>query len=93
MSKPKHTQGPWVYQEDSDEYTHIVRPKSNAGQIICHLRQDASGTAEANARLIAAAPEMLAMLKEIESYGEGGHIDEQVYDKIGTLVKKFKGNS
>ena len=57
----KHTPGPWEYQEESDAYTHIVRAKNN--YMICHLSQNTSGATEANARLIAAAPELLEAIK------------------------------
>lgn len=60
MSKP-HTPGPWRYQERSDAYTHIVRAGEN--RFLCQLAQDTSGEAEANARMIAAAPELLAALR------------------------------
>ncbi|MGO4718068.1 hypothetical protein AB4071_02925 [Stenotrophomonas sp. 2MCAF14_2] len=53
----KHTPGPWAYQEDSDAYTHIVRGPNN--RFICQLNQSTSAEIEANARLIAAAPELL----------------------------------
>ncbi|EKT4441781.1 hypothetical protein QEK83_002441 [Stenotrophomonas maltophilia] len=53
----KHTPGPWAYQEDSDAYTHIVRGPNN--RFICQLAQTTSSEIEANARLIAAAPELL----------------------------------
>jgi integrase len=59
----KHTPGPWRYQEESDAYTHIVRGPENL--FISQLSQDTSGVAEANARLIAAAPEMLEALEAI----------------------------
>lgn len=49
-----HTPEPWFYQEDSDEYTHIIRPESNPGMIVVHLRQDSTGKAEADARRIVA---------------------------------------
>jgi len=42
----------WFYQENSDVFTHIIRPENNPGCIICSLGQDASGKAEANARRI-----------------------------------------
>ena len=59
---PTHTPGPWHYQEDSDAYTHIVRGPT--GKIIASTAQNSSGEAEANARLIAAAPEMEKCLKD-----------------------------
>lgn len=61
----KHTQGPWAYQEDSDAYTHIVRGPGN--RFICQLAQTTSAEIEANARLTAAAPELLqAMTKKVQ---------------------------
>lgn len=59
----KHTPGPWAYQEDSDAYTHIVRGPGNG--FICQLAQTTSAEIEANARLIAAAPEMFEALDTI----------------------------
>jgi hypothetical protein len=59
----QHTPGPWWYQEKSDAYTHIVRTGEN--RFLCQLAQDTSGEAEANARLIAAAPDLLAALQEM----------------------------
>jgi len=56
----KHTPGPWEYQEQSDAYTHIVRGPDNL--FICQLAQTTSSEIEANARLIAAAPELLEAL-------------------------------
>jgi hypothetical protein len=59
MNKPHD--GPWTYQEASDDYTHIVRAPDNV--FIVQLAQDTSGRAEADARLIAAAPELLTACK------------------------------
>jgi len=49
------TPGPWAYQEDSDVYTHIVRPAQSLGRIVHHYSQDTSGVVEANARFTAGA--------------------------------------
>jgi len=49
------TPGPWAYQEDSDVYTHIVRPVQSPGNIVRHYAQDTSGVVEANARFTAGA--------------------------------------
>lgn len=65
MTKTKFTPGPWRYQEKSDAYTHIVRT-SHPERFLCQLAQDTSGEAEANARLIAAAPELFQALSEIK---------------------------
>jgi hypothetical protein len=57
----KHTPGPWAYQEKADAYTHIVRGPNDS--FICQTPQGACGTCEANARLMAAAPDLLEALK------------------------------
>ena len=46
------TKGKWVYQEESDVYTHIVRPAENLDTIIFSCGQDSTGVSEANARHI-----------------------------------------
>ena len=49
------TPGPWAYQEDSDAYTHIVRPVASPGWIIASGTQTSKPEGEANGRWIAAA--------------------------------------
>jgi hypothetical protein len=60
----KHTPGPWHYQERSDAYTHIVR-NAEGDRIIVYAPQSTLPSAEANARLAAAAPDLLELLQEI----------------------------
>lgn len=77
------TPGPWRYQEKSDAYTHIVRTGSNGRGFLCQLLPDATGTSEANARLITAAPDMYTALARIEPNigwrGKGDNDTEQFY--------------
>jgi len=49
------TPGPWAYQEESDAYTHIVRPTHTPGRIVRQYAQDTNGVVEANARFTAGA--------------------------------------
>jgi hypothetical protein len=49
------TPGPWAYQEDSDAYTHIIRPVASPGWIIASATQTSKPEGEANGRWIAAA--------------------------------------
>lgn len=62
--KPAHTPGPWAVESDTD----IV---SNSGDFVasCHEPESGVGTAReyANARLIAAAPRILAALRTAEN--------------------------
>lgn len=79
----RFTPGPWEYQERSDDYTHIVRGPHE--RFVVQLSQDTSGVAEANARLIAAAPEMYEFVKftlaYLEDRGEaGGRLDAWAKD-------------
>jgi len=61
-AKAGHTPGPWVYQDDE----FIVAGAWPYGSTICVL--DAKNR-QANARLIAAAPAMLAALEDIAGRG------------------------
>jgi len=61
MSTQKHTSGPWKFSFESiDSEWAIVTTAS--GSIIANVNSDQRQ--KANARLIAAAPELLAALKE-----------------------------
>jgi hypothetical protein len=65
-----HTPGPWVAERNS-HYWHI-RPVSGTppfiGDVCASNPEDAdSGLQEANARLVAAAPELLEALKNLVS--------------------------
>lgn len=61
-----YTKGPWHYQEVSDAYTHIVRGPNK--EFIGSAPQGSKGQDEANARLMAAAPDLLEALKNIVGY-------------------------
>ena len=75
----KHTPGPWRYQEDSDRYTHIVRSPTN--RIVHQGPQHDDAICEANARLIAAAPELYDTLKRIlDGFAQGVFVRDVTYD-------------
>lgn len=59
MEQAKHTRGPWIIEIDEGYCTALV---SEEGDIICQFDQDPS---KANARLIAAAPDLLEALQEM----------------------------
>lgn len=97
MNTQEHTPGPWHYQEESDIYTHIVRPDCNPGRIICSLANTSTkGEAEANARLIAALPELLAVLKETDEYLDSNKLNtvgsrSQLHRKMQLFLAKAEG--
>lgn len=97
--KTKHTQGKWYLQEFTDSYTNIVRcDNGEHGTIfIASTPQSGSTEARANAKLIAAAPEMLEALNLAakawrdlaETTGEVGLLDEDVaYQTILSAINK-----
>ena len=89
-AKVGHTPGPWEYLEDdcSDDERHGVIAKCNDLWIATCLRSGTEASteaeAEANARLIAAAPDLLAVLQSLLSYVE---CDGQVHGPIVTVAR------
>lgn len=68
MKQPKHTPGPWesVIREEQDGIWAYIGPVSDRKNDV--LRMDACNeNRQANARLIAAAPEMLRLLDECDT--------------------------
>jgi hypothetical protein len=72
----QHTQGPWSIELDHASNTsEFIRARID-GEMhdIASLLCDETGNASANARLIAAAPDLLALLQEVHdaiSTGDG----------------------
>lgn len=71
----KHTQGPWIVEE-TNQIIWVGTPKNNytkIDEIVLHINQDENFKEEvkeknrANAKLIAAAPEMLAILEKFSN--------------------------
>jgi len=71
----KHTPGPWQWTQHFDPTISIY--KDGFGQI-ARLYDSSAGTGKANARLIAAAPDLLADLQE-------------ACDRIEDLVSRLGG--
>lgn len=77
METTKHIPGPWkyVHQVNSDYSHDIVKPGPNGFMIAtCGKQRATSDILAANARLIAAAPELLEGVKQlIDSLRDNGH--------------------
>ena len=97
----QHTPGPWTVV-DNDKSFDIHSPRGNplaeVGRLAC------GGGAEANARLIAKAPEMLDVLKDCASMlaeyiaygrfstgGKLGHTDTTMLEQIRALLREIEG--
>jgi hypothetical protein len=99
MSKLQHTPGPWKECErgdysDFDKQSQIIIGDEMR---ICAVHSyDIEG--EANARLIAAAPEMLEALIMVKKYGHSGYVegsktDIEFWFKIDKTIEKATGMS
>ena len=62
----KHTPGPWMVAETRHKFDTLIRDRDNDPVASTNFAGYSPKTAAANARLIAAAPLMLAALKKVE---------------------------
>ena len=80
------TPGPWITFQPRGDGSVPVRT-DGLGLTICYVHDGAICDAIANARLIAAAPEML---EELENYAKAMQYGE-VYERVAALIAKAKG--
>jgi len=77
----KHTPGPWSVFEDKENETGIVKGynvESAAGEIVGCEGICGGSNDEANARLIAAAPDLLEAVDRLLTWNTGGQRAEDV---------------
>lgn len=105
MSKPKFTPGPWRYGYDEEETKHVVRMATAIDDPWHHrthhlwecehcIEPDDKGfdEADANARLIAAAPEMYALLRRISITDMTDRREgDPIHDDIDALLARIDG--
>jgi hypothetical protein len=83
MSERRYTPGPWEVREVDGLFA------------VCHregwvLESDDVEQDRADARLIAAAPEMFELLEDIDN--RIGEITEEAWDRLQAILKRVKGN-
>ena len=97
--KTKHTQGPWETGQDSGSDNQAVGPVAG-GVAVCQIvTTDGQGlthrgtlkTAAANAALIAAAPELLAALRNLVKRNLIKDTDDDHYDEVLDAIAKAGG--
>lgn len=84
MSNPQHTPGPWrackdgrcscgyIFGDNGEVYVAQAIHESNVDQMGCPDPHPTRECGDANLRLIAAAPDMLAALIRLVKYDDGG---------------------
>jgi len=87
-----HTPGPWRFTRDHTpgQYGINERIRDKHNSVICNLHVNA----EANARLIAAAPDMLAALRDIAAATTGDDTETTLADIQGIcarIISQAKG--
>lgn len=92
MSKAKHTPGPWFYNGDEGSETAKYGHNVNTARGVIAEIEERGGKTEHNARLIAAAPELLAALEKlIASYDPAQRPAEYGWHDAIAAVKRAKG--
>jgi len=94
MNQIKHTPGPWILGQSYTNDYAIREPEGECVAVTCSLLD---GEDEANARLIAASPELLEVLKEAiqeeEDYEFGLRVFTKWLDKAKALIEKIEGEA
>ena len=87
----QHTPGPWWVDDDGfiaagfgDDYKTIAEPR-------CMESRGNEAEIDANAELIAAAPDILAALQAVADYWEGGDVPADIDTAMRAALKKAKG--
>ena len=88
----KGTKGKWhlhelVYENSSGIITQAIASYRDSGILVANAYGRNNDTSKANAKLIAAAPEMFEMLKELSKHHQGGH--SEIGFKIKQLLNKI----
>lgn len=95
MSKPKHTPRPWEVHQSAVEYDQFAITGKDA--CVAMFRKQASldySVFEKNVRLIAAAPDLLAVVERINPHliAQPGLLGD-LCDDAEKAIKKAKGES
>jgi hypothetical protein len=83
-----HTPGPWARKRRSPKTLIISRLVFAGDDLIAavHDLDDAGREAAANARLISAAPELLAVLQDVADYWAGGDAPAELDARMRAVI-------
>lgn len=91
MSKTKHTPGPWKYESE----TKTIRAAVPNYWLASMNSFDGAVDNEANARLIAAAPELLVLMHEVEEYlaATSANVNDPLWERVKEAIAKATGGA
>lgn len=96
MSETKHTPGPWIYYVDApttEPDWHVVTT-ANKMRVIANVHiEPGNATDAANARLIAAAPELLAAARALVAYINSMPTDNEKCRVLSTALNNSAGQA
>ena len=87
----KHTPGPWEYRWNGHYFDVGILTRESIVPIFPAVCIGVQAGLEANARLIAAAPELLEALKDIVEWTELGDYEESFLAKARAAISKAEG--
>jgi hypothetical protein len=100
VSEPKWTKGPWYVRTEDDDWGCDTFVETMDDVLFDVRPAKGPSWQVANARLIAAAPDMAEALKAAiaisdRNVGDGGRTDEcqQVYDQCAAALAKARGEA
>lgn len=88
ISIPRYTKGKWYFQTEADAYTNIIRCDGGKGFETLYIgscAQSSNIEAQANAQLMASAPDLLEALIEVVRISDRKH---DAWDKAKKAIEK-----
>ena len=92
-----HTQGPWKVAhpiQDADAARHIwtqTDPATGHRELVAIIPDAEGDHVNADARLIAAAPDLLAALQSVADYWAGGDVPKDIDAAMRAAITKATG--
>lgn len=96
MTDSKHTPGPWYFDPEHRPHHYGCNVGAETGECIATVAPGENGDSEtiANARLIAAAPDLLAACEEFVRKVESGEArSKRSYAEMKAAISRAKGES
>lgn len=90
MTQAQHTPGPWAFTADMYglDNMRVFGVNDATGNGIANCGYDGRGECKANARLIAAAPDLLAALDRVDAYLSPFDGEEDAYAEIRSAIQQ-----